>query len=170
MNMVKNREKDQIVIEFLQFLSSSGISTNTIKFYKSDLLHFKGWLIFKLRNTGILIDEFKQALPFIKNNFANEYRQYLVENKLALKTINRRLSTLRSLAQFFINSQVLDFNFTHGINNLANIHNEQIQTSPLIEGFQKHLEAEKISKNTVKNYLADVRHFLLWLEKQAYVT
>jgi len=168
--MVKNKEKDQIVIEFLQFLASTGISKNTIRFYKSDLTHFKGWLILKLRNNGILIDEFKQALPFIKNSFANEYRQYLVENKLALKTVNRRLSTLRSLAQFFLTSQILDFNFTDGLNNLANIHNKQIQTSPLIEGFQKYLEAEKVSKNTVKNYLADVRHFLLWLEKQTYVT
>ena len=168
--MVKNIEKDQIVLEFLKFLSSTGNSKNTIKFYKSDLLHFKGWLIFKLRNTGILIDEFNQALPFIKNNFANEYRQYLIENKLALKTINRRLSTLRSLAQFLLTSQILDFNFTDGINNLTNKLTEHIQTLPLIEGFQKHLEAQKVSKNTVKNYLADIRHFLLWLEKQTYVT
>lgn len=168
--MLKNREKDQIILEFVQFLVSTGISKNSVKFYKSDLTHFKGWLILKLRNHGILIDEFKQALPFIKNSFANEYRQYLIENKLALKTINRRLSTLRSLAQFFLDSQILDFDFTDGINNLSNPITKQLRTSSLIEGFQKHLQAERVSKNTVKNYLADVRHFLLWLEKQTYVT
>jgi len=26
------------------------------------------------------------------------------------------------------------------------------------------LEAEKVSKNTIKNYLSDIKHFINWLE------
>ncbi len=41
---------------------------------------------------------------------------------------------------------------------------ETSSTQPLIDNFEDFLKAEKVSKNTIKNYLSDIRQFINWLE------
>src|SRR3972149_7127100 len=125
---------------FSEYLTSSGLSPLTLKFYKSDLNHFSGWAILKLSSLGIIINSFEEAVPFLSSQVCKEYLLYLVQNKTPHKTANRRLSTLRSLSKFLIASQILDFDFTHGIQNLAG--SSTYSSVPVILDFQKHLEAE----------------------------
>lgn len=41
---------------------------------------------------------------------------------------------------------------------------QQSANKKVLVEFRKHLEAEKVSQITIKNYLSDLRHFLSWLE------
>ena len=155
----------QIKDRFIEYLTSMGVSNVSLKFYSSDLNHFCGWSIFKLRSLGVLAESFEEVVPFLSTKLSREYLNYLSQNNPATKTVNRRLATLRHLARFLISSQIIDLNFMDGIQNLSS----QIAGSvdPLIANFQRHLESQKVSKNTIKGYLSDVRHFINWLESRS---
>jgi site-specific recombinase XerD len=114
---------------------------------------------------GTYIDELSELVPFLSPNIAHEYKDFMVENSLPLKTINRRLSTLRHLSKFLTSSQIIDLDFTGGIQNTGIIHEKSLVPASLIDSFSSHLEAQKISRNTIKNYQSDIRQFLAWLEK-----
>jgi site-specific recombinase XerD len=155
---------DKFLKSFFEYLSKGGISTNTLKFYKSDLSHFTGWMMFKVRSWGIFAETVNEIIPFINNKLAQEYRHFLVQNHVPFKTINRRLSTLRHLARFLLLSQIVNFDFMNGISNISTVTNDSTSIHPLLAEFKKKLEAEKVSENTVKNYVSDIRHFINWLE------
>lgn len=140
-----------------------GISPNSVKYYRSDLSHFSGWMMLKVRTWGIFAETVNEIIPFINNKLAQEYKNFLIENHIPFKTINRRLSTLRHLARFLLLSQIVNFDFMNGISNIAAVA-YSASIHPLLAEFEKKLEAEKVSKNTVKNYISDIRHFLNWLE------
>lgn len=152
---------DKIYNLFLAFLDDSGISQNSIKFYKSDLTHFSAWLLLHIRSLGSEAENLTEAIPFLSKNIANEYKKYLLDNKVAKLTANRRLSTLRNLSRFLISSQVLDFDFMDGI---ANITGDSYETNPLLYDFEQYLKQEKIADNTIKNYLSDIKQFISWVE------
>ena len=52
------------------------------------------------------------------------------------------------------------------IGNVGTAPKEDFGGHPTLAHFQKHLESEEVSKNTIKNYISDVRHFLNWLENR----
>ncbi len=164
--MIRDSLSDKIESLFLQYLASLSISQKTLKNYKSDLLHFTGWLILKVRSYGVFAESLADSLPFIKNEVVSEYKNFLTQNHEPAKTINRRLSTLRHLARFLIQAQILDFDFMAGVSNITSSKNIKISQHPIVIEFQKHLESQNVSKNTIKNYLSDIRQFLSWLENQ----
>lgn len=155
---------DILTANFIKFLENLSVSQKTLKNYKSDITHFTAWIILKVKSLGSSAENLSEAVPFINSNSASEYKAFLIKNNYPAKTINRRLSTLRHFAQSLIKFELLDFNFTDSITNLP-----LSQPSPaksFIVQFEKHLNNQKISKNTLKNYLSDIRQFLTWIEKQ----
>ncbi len=156
---------DYIKKNFIKYLDNLGLSPKSHKNYRSDLNHFTGWLILRVRSFGSYIETLSDGIPFLNKNMAGEYKAYLSENKISAKTINRRLSTLRHLSKFMVQSSLTDFDFMEGLENIASNQSGRTNPSEVLQGFQSYLEAEKVSKNTVKNYVSDVRHFLAWLEK-----
>lgn len=161
--MSKKLPINKITKDFFEYLESLGVSKKTHKNYRSDISHFSGWLFFRLRHWGIVAEELIDTIPFLNPKLASEYKKFLIENKTAEKTVNRRLSTLRHLARFLTASQILDFNFMDGIINIRTLSEPRIH--PLISQFEKQLEKEKVSQNTIKNYLSDIKQFIFWLEK-----
>lgn len=159
-------ENDELTSKFLAYLGTFPISSKTFKNYKSDISHFTAWIIFKIRSYGSFANSLKDALPFVKNELAYDYKDFLSENKESEKTINRRLSTLRHLARFFLESQVLDFDFMAGVANITSRKTLNLRKHPILNEFQRQLESENVSKNTIKNYMSDVRQFFSWLEAQ----
>lgn len=153
---------DKITNEFFDYLYNLGISKDSHKNYRSDIAHFSGWLLLTVRRWGASAEQLMDAIPFINQKLASQYKSYLMVNRVAQKTINRRLSTLRHLARFFLASQVLDFNFMQGITNIASLPKPGVH--PLLPQFEKHLGSEKVSQNTIKSYLNDIKQFLSWLE------
>lgn len=140
--------------DFYNYLTNLGLSSNSHKNYRSDLNHFSGWLIQKARALGSSVETFSDAIPFLNQQAGLDYKNYLSKNNIPVKTVNRRLSTLRHLSNFLFSSGTLDFNF---MKNQANIAKSQDYVSEAITNFAKFLEKEKVSSNTSKNYLSDVR-------------
>lgn len=117
---------------FKNFLASGNVKPITIKNYLSDLRHFFGWLIFKLKtssedkstfdkkNQNSKIEEKPESfLNLITEALIKEYKNYLYENKIPLKTINRRLSTLRKFFSFCVAQGWLKENPAKKISNIA---------------------------------------------------
>jgi site-specific recombinase XerD len=95
--------------KFLDYLKDLGISPKSHKNYRSDISHFSGWFLLIIRKWGVVTSEFSEAIPFINQKSATEYKLFLIKNKVADKTINRRLSTLRHLSRFLTASQIKSF-------------------------------------------------------------
>lgn len=151
--------------DFLNYLANLKISKKSLKNYKSDINHFYSWLVLKVRSFGSYIESLEQAGPFLSDNTAKDYRSYLQNNSIPLKTINRRLSTLRHFARYLKLNGTMSSDFMKGIENItAQKISKSISMLPLVDKFKAHLATEKVSDSTMKNYLSDVRQFLTWLE------
>ncbi len=162
---------DQIIRSFLSDLKLSGLSQNSIRFYKSDISSFTLWLKLKIRKTGILADDFKDLLPFIKSSFGESYKNDLISKSTPDVTINRKLSVLRRFSDFLYSKEFLSFDFAKNLQNISvAAPKKTVNFYAIIEDFKKHLEENKASKNTIKNYLADIRHFLNWIDSHHAVT
>ncbi len=155
---------DSIKNDFVYYLKNLGISPKSHKNYRSDLSHFIGWLILKVRSFGSYVISLSEALPFLNRDCAREYKAYMAENDTPLKTINRRLSTLRHLSRFLVASQLTDLDFMEGTENVSVSVPVVFSEHPAIEEFRSYLISQKSSPNTIKNYLSDIRQFLVWLE------
>ena len=80
-------------------------------------------------------------------------------------TINRKLSALRRFSSFLYSKELLSFDFADNLQNISlNASKKTVDFYSVVEDFKKHLEGNKASKNTIKNYLADIRHFLNWID------
>lgn len=160
---------------FLTYLENLGVSKKTLKNYKSDLKHFTGWLLVKIRSWGATADNLSEAVPYLSSQIAKEYRAFLAQAQTPFKTINRRLSTLRHLSKFLRSQNLISQGFAAELtnvlptSNIKNIHPKYIerhQIDHMMESFASHLEKQKLSQNTIKNYLSDIRHFANYLKSQ----
>ena len=158
------KQLDSIKKEFVKYLDSLGISPKSHKNYRSDLSHFLGWAILKIRSIGNYAESLSEVVPFLSASLCTEYKNYMTENSAPPKTVNRRLSTLRHLARFLTATQVVDSDFMSGIENISSRLKKKPGVDPMISDFRSYLEAEKVSPNTIKNYLSDIKQFMAWLE------
>jgi site-specific recombinase XerD len=160
---------DLVKKEFVEYLYSLRLSPKSNKNYRSDLSHFLEWAILKIRSFGSYVESLSEIVPFLTGNLAKEYKNYMSENAAPPKTVNRRLSTLRHLSRFLTASQVIDSDFMNGIENIGGNQKKEPGIDPVISNFRSYLEAEKVSPNTIKNYLSDVKQFMTWLEINQHV-
>lgn len=164
-----SRKSDRITSGFIDYLTFGGLSKNSIRFYKSDLSHFTAWVISKVKGLGVIAENLQEAVPFLEPSLAFDYKKSLSENNAAVKTINRRLSTLRKFSQFLFESKAISVDFAKEVENIQRQIKNSNSQFKLAENFEEYLRKEKASKNTVKSYVADVRHFLAWVN-QNYAT
>ncbi|MDD4762042.1 MAG: site-specific integrase [Candidatus Pacebacteria bacterium] len=161
--------KDETVTKFLRNLQSEGKSPISIKNYKSDIFHFLGWAYLKIKSFGSVAESVMEIVPFVNNNFFVGYKNYMIENNTKTKTINRRLSSLRNFSGFLHSEGFIDQNFMQGIQNvgIGIVSKVQKKTQDIVEAFRESLtEDKKVSANTIKNYTADARSFLAWIDKK----
>ncbi|MBI4157448.1 site-specific integrase [Candidatus Woesebacteria bacterium] len=157
------KKKDNLFNGFIHHLKSLGVSVSTLKNYKSDISFFSNWVSLRLKQSGIVTETFSETIPFLSPKIAQEFRASQSSQIHAKKTVNRRLSSLRALSRFLVETQVLEADFMNEVANLGTTENS-LGNHPLLTHFKKHLEEQNVSKNTVKNYLSDIKHFLSWLE------
>lgn len=160
---------DSTVQKFLEKLYKEGKSSVSIKNYKSDISHFLAWATLRLKTYGNYAESVLEICPFINKDFFNEYKNYLIENINKEKTVNRRLSTLRNFSTFLYSVQLVDKDYMHGIQNvgIGILSSVQEKTQDIVDRFRESLiKSEKVSANTVKNYVADVRSFLTWVANE----
>lgn len=148
--------------------SHPGYSPITIKNYLSDLRHFLGWSVFKLKvkDEKLKIDKLppNEFVFLIDKPLVEEYKKYLVSNKIPLKTVNRRLSTLRKFFSFCIDQGWIRENPAKKVTNInlskkSTPDDRQIESN-LLQQFHQHLLKENLDPLTIKSYLDDVREFL----------
>lgn len=162
-----NQTKDKIIEEFFKFLTKKGVSATTQKNYKSDLKHFFAWFKGEITTLGVFADTLTEAVPFLNQDSFPKYKTYLVQFGIPPKTVNRRLSTIRQFSKFLLKSSLISFD--------AAINTQNINTKParknnkphevLLSNFKNYLQAQKVSSNTIKNYLSDINQFFDWIEK-----
>lgn len=155
--MVNQYNLYNLEASFREFLIAENITPITIKNYLSDFRHFLGWMIFKLKvekesNTN-LINE------FINIELLQEYKSYLIENKLPVKTINRRLSTVRKFCSFCIAQGWMKENPAKKVANIGLI-SPISPISPILSSFQSYLEKQKLDVQTITSCLNDVEELL----------
>jgi len=154
-----------IEASFKQYLLA-GNKKVTVKNYLSDFRHFLGWFILKNKLNSDLPD----ITSLINIRLINEYKSYLIENKIPVKTINRRLSTIRKFCSFCISQgwmkenpgkqvqnirQAQDSEFIEGQNQ-----NLKLKTENLLNQFEKDLIKEKTDRSIINSCLNDVQEFL----------
>lgn len=164
--MTNTQLLDKISLEFIKYLEELKISPISLKNYMSDLNHFSSWIILKAKSYGLFAECLTDCVPLFSQDIGKEYRKYLLDNSSPNQTVNRRLSTLRNLSRFLLLTQIIDFDFMDGLSGTG-LSSTNKSVDPLISKFEKHLEKEKASKNTIKNYMADIKHFISWVNERS---
>lgn len=149
--------------DFSNYLTDRGVSKSTKKNYLSDLTHFSRWLLISIRRLGVMAEELSHAVSYIDRSTVEKYKSHLATQATPTKTVNRRLSTLRLLSSFFLATQIISFDF---MENVINVASSKPAGEAVIDKYKKYLESEKVSSNTVKGYLSDVKQFLSWVENR----
>lgn len=158
-------ESDSIKKNFFKYLNNLSISAKSHKNYRSDISHFTNWIINKVKSFGSYSQNLTDTIPFISHGIAVEYKNDMAKDAASIKTANRRLSTLRHFARFLVSTQIIDSNFMEGVENILSTPKiEANHEHPMLSEFRTHLESQNVSKNTMKNYLSDIRQFLVWIE------
>jgi len=142
------------------------VNPRTIKNYLSDFRHFWQWL--KLKSLAKENQVLSPLLIITKIDFSvlENYKKYLSANKIAKSTTKRRLATIRVFCQFCLNQHWITKNPALGLTNPTNTTPKEKEINDLISKFGAYLKSQGSSKNTVKNYTADVRQYLLARSKE----
>lgn len=159
---------DTITDKFKNYLIETGVSKITLKNYMSDISNFSNWLNKTIKTIGAHTNTLTESVPFINASTADEYKAYLSSTTTSTFTINRRLSTLRKLGSFLYEMDVMDYDFTSNLSNISTVkakNTRVIKTHTELIEFEQYLEAQGVSKNTLKNYSADIRQFLAWADE-----
>ena len=148
---------------FRLHLQSQKVSSVTVKNYVADINNFLDWLATK---TGVKHQVAGNSVfGLLTRETIEEFKTDLTQEGAPLATINRRLSALRKFGQFGLAQGWLTRNEATRVKNLRSLETkERTPNEKVLTEFRKHLEQEKISQITIKNYLSDLRHFLSWLE------
>lgn len=115
---------DNFEAMFREFLILDGVSPLTLKNYQSDLRHFLGWFHLFLKssrqdnpgNTALTESGFAAQIDY---GAVSSYKTYLESNGLPVKTINRRLSTLRKFCSLCIKQGWIKENPAKKIGNIS---------------------------------------------------
>jgi len=138
---------ENLVIRFRKHLiKSKGVSPATVKNYLADLRHFLSWL--------------DNSPSSITSKKIREYKNFLLTKKHAKSTINRKLSTLRVFCQFGQQNGVIRKNLSEDLPNLSVKRSSEKEIHDLISKFGAYLKKKRASRNTIKNYTADIRQYL----------
>lgn len=142
---------------FARFLRANGASTKTIKNYVHDLNHFLGWVDDKTTSQES-VEAFVQS---IHASTIESYKNAQRVEKIPAATLNRRLSSLRMFFRACIDSGFIKANPTQDIANVS----QDKSVVLILENFCTDLQRDGASKSTIRNYLADIKHFLTWIEQ-----
>ena len=96
--MQKIIQEDSNLRSFFDYLYiEKGLSQNTVQAYETDILSFLNWLT-KTPNINYLN---------LKEDNINKYIAYLFKNKLKSSSVNRKISSLKSLYLYLIKKNIL---------------------------------------------------------------
>ncbi len=145
---------------FRQYLVAENHSPVSIKNYLSDLRHFVGWMDkeFRIQNLEFRIEN-------ISTSVIEAYKTYLSDNQIPLKTINRRLSTLRKFCSFCISQGWMKENPAKQVKNIGPIDPlGPISLIQVLTEYEQYLAEQNFDQKTITSYLNDVEEFYQFVQ------
>ena len=174
-----------LLTQFQTYLTGSKqLSDSSIKNYVSDINHF-----FNFLTTTLKIKQKTIESKHITLENCQQYEQHLQANNASntptptsntpatttntlsantpattsTATINRRLSSLRRFGDFLQTTNKLNNNPTQANSSII----QQPNLKQIIDKYQQHLKQQNLSPITIKNYLSDLKIYLLWAQEYA---
>ncbi len=148
-----------------QGLNRKVLKKTTIKNYLSDLRHFLSWFQYHLANASSSSPV--EIIASVDVETILKYKQYLVDNKLPNKTVNRRLSTLRKFFSFCISQDWIKINpAKQVINVVAGKNKAKLSKSndkrqiDILDDFKKYLDKTGLDGAQINNTLSDISEFI----------
>lgn len=157
---------DKLITQFELFLKTQQVSPASVKNYAVDLRNFFEWFILHLKTLQVKFDEnnLSTAIELITKEKIELYKDFLSNNNTPVKTINRRLSTLRKFGTFAISQGWLQVNPAKTVPNFGTKPKSEPDFSErIVAEFKNDLLKEGINPVTIKNYANDVSQFLNYL-------
>lgn len=137
------------------------LSRATLKNYVSDVDQFLAWLAKDLQETLI------QPIQLTGRVFQN-YGLYLnaAQNHIHPATAERYLSSLRRFGEFLKTTGRTDSNPA------ADLKPTTIDPTldQVLNDFRNELVRQNLSPSTIKNYVSDINHYLLWAKDHLKIT
>ncbi len=156
--MVNRYNLSNLQASFRNYLLAEINSRLTVKNYLSDFRHFTAWLLFFIDNSALFEDSEDSLVSFITEQTILDYREYLMQNKLPYKTINRRLSTLRKFCTFCINQGWMKNNPAKKVTNIKN--QRDLSSGQILAEFKNYLEEKDLPPLTIKIYQNTIQEIL----------
>ena len=166
-NLEANPLLETLLPAFRKFLIAEKAAGGTVRSYVSDVRSFFDWLIAFLTNAHVfeadspISANTSYLFSFINKSVLASYSEYLRNNNVPLKTINRRYSALRKLGSFSVSLALLAENIFESLKTISDTHDFS-ESEYHLEEFKTHLWQTGAAKSTIKNYLGDVRQYLQW--------
>jgi site-specific recombinase XerD len=155
--------------EFKNYLLAGNANPITLKNYLSDFRHFWGWLSIQSFVQDIEFEDDKSyTLSLLTSQIVSVYKNYLINNALPYKTVNRRLSTLRRFCTFCVSQGWLKVNPAKEISNThtsSDKTNETYSVVELMAEFKSYLETNKYKASDRDKYLSVSHEFLSFMAK-----
>ncbi|MDD3679791.1 MAG: site-specific integrase [Candidatus Shapirobacteria bacterium] len=148
---------------FSLYLKSERVSENTLRNYLLDSQHFLAWLANNYPD--LASDNPNIIAQNISLVVLNNYKDFLKNNHTAPSTVNRRLSSLRKLSEFFVSQGWRQNNPGKKVANITN-KKDTGDYWQILNRFAKSLKTEEKSSSTIRNYLSDVRGYLYFINKK----
>ena len=150
-----------LTAQFKDTLSRQKLAPATLKNYVSDVDRFLEWLAGELQETAI------QPVQLTAEVFPN-YLRWLNDsrNDINSATAERYLSSLRRFGNWLVQSGRC---LNDPAAKLGGLKIDQTLEQTLAE-FKNTLVQQKLSASTIKNYLSDVKNYLLWANKNIKIT
>lgn len=180
-------------------LGSKHISPSTVKNYVSDINHFLSFVSASIQEPEVLphhitpavINAYRQSLtqpsrskgsePGLRSDLNRNARLQAEQGSpagersdlnagsvpsISPASINRRFSSLRRFGQFLADTKLADSNPAQAVMNL----DIDPTLTQVINHFKKHLQTEELSHSTIKNYVSDLKKYLLWAQRNIKTT
>jgi site-specific recombinase XerD len=139
-------------------LLESKISPSSIKNYVSDINHFLTFVSASIQEPIVQ--------PIHITPTAIKAYSTAAANQLSPSSLNRHLSSLRYFGKFLVAARLLETDPAQNLTNPA----FDPTLAQIITRYQKFLKLENLSKSTIKNYVSDLKKYLLWARRNIKTT
>lgn len=152
---------DVFTAQFKKYLAAQKrgnkkLAANSIKNYVSDLRDFLRWL--KKTQTK----KYALTIASFKSENFQAYKQTLFRQQTPTATLRRRLASLRKFGRFLVSANFVGTDPTVKLTNPPAKHLDP----ELIKQFRRYLQSQKLSRTTIRTYLADIKQFTQWTENK----
>ena len=131
---------------------------SSIKNYVSDINHFLNFVAHSIQEPIVQ--------PIHITPTAIKAYSAAAANQLSPSSLNRHLSSLRYFGKFLVAARLLETDPAQNLTNPA----FDPTLAQIITRYEKFLTTESLSKSTIKNYVSDLKKYLLWARKNIKTT